>query len=98
MICVIADVSLRAGSRDAFLAAAREVVAATRSEPGCIRYDLTQDVENSEQVTFVEEWQSREALAAHFETEHMAQWRVTSAPFVVGRTIKVLHVGDVELL
>ena len=29
----------------------------------------------------------------------MAQWRVTSAAIpVVGRTIKVLHVGDVELL
>lgn len=98
MICVIADVSIRAGSLDAFLAAARDVIAATRSEPGCIRYDLTQDVENRQQVTFVEEWQSREALAAHFETDHMAKWRVASAPFVVGRSVKVLHVSHVETL
>ena len=98
MICVLADLTIRAGSQDVFFAAAREMVSATQAEPGCIRYDLMQDISDPEHLTFVEEWESREALAAHFETAHMAVWRATSEPHLAGRNVRVLHVGDVEVL
>jgi len=98
MICVLADLTIKAGSQDVFFAAARTMLAATRSEPGCIRYDLMQDIEDPEHLTFVEEWENREALAAHFKTAHMAAWRTASEPHLVGRNVKILHVGDVETL
>ena len=98
MICVIADIRIRSGSRDALLAAARPMIAATRSEPGCIRYELMQDIETPEHLSFVEEWETREALSAHFRTEHMAAWRAASEPHLVGRNVKILHVAHVEVL
>ena len=98
MICVIADIWIRPESREVFFAAARDMLAATRSEDGCIRYDLVQSIEDPEHLTFVEEWESREHLSAHFETTHMAAWRAVSAPLLVDRKVKILHVGDVEIL
>lgn len=98
MICVIADIWIRPESHEVFFAAARDMLAATRSEDGCIRYDLVQNIEDSEHLTFVEEWESREHLSAHFETAHMAAWRTASAPHLVNRKVKILHVGDVENL
>ncbi|MEQ8305459.1 MAG: putative quinol monooxygenase [Hoeflea sp.] len=98
MICVIADIRIKAGSQYEFFAAARAMLAATRAEPGCIRYDLEQNIEDAEHLTFVEEWETRDALAAHFKTEHMAEWRTASEPHLVDRNVKVLHVSDVEVL
>lgn len=98
MICVIADIRIRAEYREVFFAAARDMLAATRAEDGCIRYDLMQNIEDPDRMTFVEEWESREHLSAHFETAHMAAWRTASAPFLVHRQVKILHVGDVECL
>lgn len=98
MICVIADIRIRPESHEVFFAAARDMLAATRSEDGCIRYNLVQNIEDPEHLTFVEEWESREHLSAHFETAHMAVWRAASAPHLVDRKVKILHVGDVENL
>lgn len=98
MICVLADLRIKTGSQDVFFAAAREMIKATLAEPGCIRYDLMQDITEPDHLTFVEEWESREALAAHFETAHMAVWRKASAPHLTGRDVRILHIGDVETL
>ena len=96
MICVIADLTLHPGTGGEFFAAARRMIDATRAEEGCIRYDLMQDIDNPARVTFVEEWQSREALAAHFEAAHMTEWRAASSPHLAARAVKILHVGEVE--
>lgn len=98
MICVIADIWIRPDSHEVFFAAARDMLAATRSEDGCIRYDLVQNIEDPRHLTFVEEWESREHLSAHFETAHMAAWRTASSPLLVDRKVKILHVDDVENL
>ena len=47
------------------------LIAPTHQEAGCIAYELLEDVEDPAKFTFVEEWASDEALAAHFETEHI---------------------------
>lgn len=96
MICVLADLTIHAGSQNTFFAAARKMIAATRAEAGCIRYDLMQDIGDPQHLTFVEEWESREALAAHFETAHMAEWRVASGPHLADRAVRILHVDRVE--
>jgi len=44
----------------------------TRKETGCISYELYQDVTNPGKFTFIENWQSKEHLEAHLETQHMA--------------------------
>ena len=43
----------------------------TRSEAGCISYELLQNKSDPTDFTFVEEWTSNQALDAHLGTEHI---------------------------
>ena len=69
-IRVVALMNVRPEKLDETLNAFDSLVAATRREEGCITYQLLQNVEDPNDLTFVEEWSSAEALQAHFETEH----------------------------
>jgi quinol monooxygenase YgiN len=44
----------------------------TREEPGCIGYELLENLEDPREFTFVEEWKAESALEAHFSTDHVA--------------------------
>jgi quinol monooxygenase YgiN len=61
------------------LAAARPVmeqmIRASRAEAGCLDYAYSVDVLDPGLIRVTERWESREALAAHFKTAHMATWR-----------------------
>ena len=50
------------------------VIAATLAEPGCHAYAMGEDVTEPGLILVTELWDSREALAAHFETPHMRLW------------------------
>ena len=45
---------------------AREHVARSRTEPGCISHAVYEDPERPHLLVFVEEWTSQEALSRHF--------------------------------
>ena len=47
------------------------LVEPTRKEPGCIAYELPQNQKRPTDFTFVEEWTSEEALAAHANSDHL---------------------------
>ena len=47
------------------------LVAPTRREPGCLRYELLRNAEDPADFTFVEEWRDAAAREAHFATPHM---------------------------
>lgn len=55
--------------------AMEQVISASRAEPGCIAYAYAEDVSELGLFRVSEAWESREALAAHFETPHMIEWR-----------------------
>ena len=46
----------------------------TRSEEGCINYDLHQDNENPAHFMFYENWASRELWQVHMETQHLQDY------------------------
>lgn len=71
-IRVIAKFSPVADKVDEVRAILAEFVDPTRAEKGCIVYDLLQDPENPADLTFYEEWESLEDLAAHSKSEHLA--------------------------
>ncbi len=52
--------------------AQKELVAPTRAEAGCIRYELWQDRQDPTRFALVEEWESQAALDAHFRQPHLA--------------------------
>ena len=54
--------------------AMRAVISATREEAGCRVYAFARDVMEPGLVRIYEEWDSREALAAHSAAPHIATW------------------------
>lgn len=48
----------------------RELIEATRLEPGCRSYDLHRDLDDDTQFVLIEEWESQEHLDAHTRTAH----------------------------
>jgi quinol monooxygenase YgiN len=61
--------------RETAVAAALEMSAASEREAGCKTYRFYTDLADANTVFIFEEWESAEALAAHFETAHMADFR-----------------------
>ncbi len=55
--------------------AMRDMIEASRSEAGCVSYSYAVDLIESDLVHVSERWESREALAAHLKTAHIATWR-----------------------
>jgi quinol monooxygenase YgiN len=66
MIIVTGSIVARADTLEALLTLSLEHVRRSRAEPGCLAHAVHRDVEQALRLVFVEEWTSREALAAHF--------------------------------
>ncbi|MFQ5733156.1 MAG: putative quinol monooxygenase [Planctomycetaceae bacterium] len=99
MIHVIAQIEIRSGTRDAFLAEFHKLVPLVRAEEGCLEYGPTLDAEtdidaqqrNPQRVTIVEKWESLGHLKAHLAAPHMAEYRSQVADFVAGMTLHILE-------
>jgi quinol monooxygenase YgiN len=70
---VVAVITARAGSEQQVQQALSALVEPTRSEPGCISYDLL--VSAADPATFItmESWRSQADLDAHLQTPHVQQ-------------------------
>ena len=66
MIIVTGSVRARPDTLDQVLAASLEHVRQSRTEPGCLLHSVHQSVEDPSLVVFLEHWEDRDALAAHF--------------------------------
>lgn len=62
------------------------LVAPTRSEDGCIVYELLQNQKDPTDFTFVEEWESHAALDRHAASEHIRATREMLKDIVEGPT------------
>jgi quinol monooxygenase YgiN len=51
-----------------------KVMVATRAEAGCIEYNYAEDLLDPGLIRVSEVWETREQLAAHLKTPHMAVW------------------------
>jgi quinol monooxygenase YgiN len=98
VIYVIATLVVRAEQRDAFVADAPDVIQATRAERGCLRYDLTSSLMDPLTFVFVEQWESRAALDAHFETPHLRRWRELCQGYVAERRVEIIRAEQVDVV
>lgn len=83
MLVIAGRIRLDPAKRDAAIAAAREMMRDTRGETGCISYTFSADVEDPAVFHVFEEWESAEALGAHFTAPHMARFQAAAAGFGV---------------
>lgn len=72
----------------------RRVIEATRAEAGCVEYNYGEDMLDPGLIRVSEIWESREQLAAHMQTAHMAEWQRERAELgLTGRSIVVFEAG-----
>ena len=99
MIHVIATIDLAPGTREAFLAEFRKIIADVRAEAGCLEYGPAIDTESgipkqhklgADRVVVVEKWEDAAALRAHAVAPHMQAYRARVKEFVRGMDLRVL--------
>ena len=98
-IVISAQIDLDPAQREAALKAARQWIDGALSQPGCIHYDWSADLDNPARVNVFEEWESEDSLAAHFAGPqyagmlgHIGQFGLTNA---VSRKYRVDAEGPV---
>lgn len=63
-------ITLKPGQAEAFAAAVKPVVAASRKEKGCLAYEFSLSTDDPAEVLVYERWANLDALAAHLATPH----------------------------
>jgi len=69
---------------------------ASRSEAGCVRFDVLQQADDPSRFTFIEMFVSEEAGAIHRETSHFKKWLEEATPLMVEPRTRVIY-KDVSL-
>lgn len=72
MIIITGHVILIPEHRERMIALGAEHSARSRSEPGCLAHNCHVDVETPDRLMFVEEWESIDAVRAHFAVPESA--------------------------
>lgn len=70
MFSVVAKVTAKAGNGEQLYPILKTLIAPTRSEAGCRRYDLHRRLDNSDEFLFYEIWDSQAHLEAHLKSAH----------------------------
>jgi quinol monooxygenase YgiN len=70
MIKVIAKNFVKKENIDEVLKLSKELVDETVKEEGCISYEMYQDVKDNNILTMIENWENKEVLAKHSQSEH----------------------------
>ncbi|MGA7806250.1 putative quinol monooxygenase [Bradyrhizobium sp.] len=97
MIYVVATTQVKSECREAFIKGAKDCIAETRKEKGCLAYESHTSINDPNLFVVVERWESREDLTAHAKASHMKVWREYSAPLKVSPTvIEIISDGHVE--
>lgn len=88
MLVIAGHIRIDPANREAAVAAAAEVMEETHKEPGCISYTFSGAIDDEALFHLFEEWESQEALDAHFKTPHMAKFQSAMGGFGV-KEIKI---------
>lgn len=94
MIALIVSVQVVPGRLEEFTAAiAANAERSFTDEPGCLYFDVTQDVTDDHRFVFYELYVDQDAVAAHRASPHFADWRAAADRCVVpGSQVNTLAV------
>lgn len=93
---VVALITVKPDADDAFIAAARLCVAASRAEPGVLHYELWRETDGERRFVFNELYADDAAVQAHMGSDHFKAFGVAARTLATERpTIIVTHPIDV---
>ncbi|TWX69613.1 antibiotic biosynthesis monooxygenase [Colwellia demingiae] len=73
-LTIVANIKAAPDKIDLVKAELLKLITMTRSEQGCINYDLYQDNDNPAQFIFYENWETRELWQAHMANDHLKEY------------------------
>lgn len=79
MIMIEGWIRMDAADIEQLRPAAVAMVSATHEEDGCLEYAFAQDLSDPGLFRIIERWRDEAALAAHFQTPHMAAFQQAMA-------------------
>jgi len=82
MLVVHVHARVRPDAVEAFRKATLDNAAASLEEPGVVRFDVVQALDDPTRFLLVEVYRDEQAPARHKETAHYATWRDTVAPLM----------------
>ena len=89
MIILSLKITFAQEPSEEILSAFREMDTETQKEVGCHKYTSSIDVNNPKTIHITEIWESKETLAPHFQTDHIAKFqKALSTVEVVGYEAK----------
>jgi quinol monooxygenase YgiN len=65
----------------------RALIAPTRKEAGCLRYDLHKSLEGPPAFLLHEIWETREDHTAHTKTDHFLRWNARKDALLASREV-----------
>lgn len=74
--------------------ALRDMIAPTRTEAGCLNYDLHIDLETKGRFLFHENWETRASWETHMASAHLLHFRSVASSLVVSTEILQLQLVD----
>lgn len=96
MIVIAGNAPIDPSKREQAKIAMKTMMDATLQEDGCITYQFLFNPWNDAEVRIFEEWETQDALDAHFQTDHMAEFRKALPSFLTGKfAIKRYVVSEV---
>ena len=94
-ILVLAKIQPKDGCQDTIIELANELIYETLQEEGNIEYRLLKSSEDDE-LTFVEKWESPEALKKHMGSPHFLNFGEESEEFVKNMDIQVIDDKEIK--
>lgn len=84
-IKIVAFVGVKPGSEDAFIAAAKICVAASRAEPGVVYYDVWREQQGEQRFVFNELYADQAAVDAHMASDHFKAFGLAARALATAR-------------
>ncbi len=94
-IVVLAKIQPKEGCQDSILELSEELIYETLQEEGNIDYQLLKS-NNDDSLTFVEKWESPEALKKHMASPHFLNFHAESEEFVESNDIQVIKATEIK--
>ncbi len=82
LLVVHVQVHVKPDAIEAFRSATLVNGASSRQEPGVVRFDVVQELEDPTRFVLVEVYRGEAGAAAHKETAHYKTWRDAVAPLM----------------
>ena len=95
MLVIAGTFNVEPSDRDAFLTAAKAVMADTLKEDGCHAYCFSPDISDAGVVHLFEKWDSEDHLAPHMKSDHIRTFgRALKELKISGRSLTMYEVAS----